>query len=199
MPQPSWLGVMERAQRRRPGIVTGRTMSSEARTPVGLYHNVCGTLNGRSLADGSMLYGCTCNLSVDLGRVELDFDMTFTEVRPPGWSSGVQLRCLQMCARMRGCHTQLGVDTSQAHAGTTARGLALKHAWLLPCCSTRPGLYTSEWPVLTGNDVASTQAAFEDVEFCVRARKAGVPVTYDPDAIVRHHYDCTWLGLFRCR
>lgn len=42
------------------------------------------------------------------------------------------------------------------------------------------------------------QAAFEDVEFCVRARKTGVPVTYDPDAIVRHHYDCTWLGLFRC-
>ena len=42
------------------------------------------------------------------------------------------------------------------------------------------------------------QAAFEDVEFCVRARKAGVPVTYEPDAIVRHHYDCTWLGLFRC-
>ena len=78
--QPSWLGVMERAQRRRPGIVTGRTMSSEAGTPVGLYHNVCGTLNGRSLADGSMLYGCTCNLSVDLGRVDLDFDMTFTEV-----------------------------------------------------------------------------------------------------------------------
>lgn len=71
---------MERAQRRRPGIVTGRTMSSEAGTPVGLYHNVCGTLNGRSLADGSMLYGCTCNLSVDLARVDLDFDMTFTEV-----------------------------------------------------------------------------------------------------------------------
>lgn len=41
------------------------------------------------------------------------------------------------------------------------------------------------------------QAAFEDVEFCVRARKAGVPVTYAADAVVRHHYDCTWLGLFR--
>lgn len=42
------------------------------------------------------------------------------------------------------------------------------------------------------------QAAFEDVEFCVRARKAGVVVTYDPDAVVRHHYDHTWPGLFRC-
>jgi hypothetical protein len=46
---------------------------------------------------------------------------------------------------------------------------------------------------------ATVQAAFEDVEFCVRARKAGVPVTYDADAIVRHHYDYTWLGLFRCK
>lgn len=42
------------------------------------------------------------------------------------------------------------------------------------------------------------QAAFEDVEFCVRARKTGVPVTYDADAVVRHHYDFSWLGLFRC-
>jgi hypothetical protein len=79
--QPNWLGVMERAQRRRPGIVTGRTMSSDPKTPVGLYHNVCGTLNGRSLTDGSMLYGCTCNLSVVLSRVQQDFDMTFTQVR----------------------------------------------------------------------------------------------------------------------
>lgn len=74
---------MERAQRRRPGIVTGRTMSSQPGSPVGLYHNVCGTLNGRSLSDGSMLYGCTCNLSVDLTKVQQDFDMTFTEVGPP--------------------------------------------------------------------------------------------------------------------
>ena len=96
---------MERAQRRRPGIVTGRTMSSEAGTPVGLYHNVCGTLNGRALADGSMLYGCTCNLSVDLGRVDLDFDMTFTEVRRPSEVSRIKCVC-QRCVPefwRRGC------------------------------------------------------------------------------------------------
>ncbi len=79
--QPSWLGVMERAQRRKPGIVAGRTMASAPGTHVGLYHNVCGTLNGRRLSDGSMLYGCTCNLSLDLGRVAQDFDASFTEVR----------------------------------------------------------------------------------------------------------------------
>lgn len=79
--QPSWLGVMERAQRRKPGIVAGCTMASAPGSCVGLYHNVCGTLNGRRLGDGSMLYGCTCNLSLDLGRVAQDFDASFTEVR----------------------------------------------------------------------------------------------------------------------
>ena len=42
------------------------------------------------------------------------------------------------------------------------------------------------------------QAAFEDVEFCVRAVKGGVHICYEPDAVVRHRYDCTALGLFRC-
>ena len=42
------------------------------------------------------------------------------------------------------------------------------------------------------------QAAFEDVEFCVRAVKGGVHICYEPDAVVRHRYDSTALGLFRC-
>lgn len=42
------------------------------------------------------------------------------------------------------------------------------------------------------------QAAFEDVEFCVRAAKSGLQVAYDGDAVVRHHYDHTAMGLFRC-
>jgi hypothetical protein len=109
---------MERAQRRRPGIVTGRTMSGEAGTPVGLYHNVCGTLNGRSLADGSMLYGCTCNLSVDLARVDLDFDMTFTEVGR-GMQSGL---CSQTQSR---------------------DPCAVRLQWLLVCCFTSCGAVLS--------------------------------------------------------
>ena len=41
------------------------------------------------------------------------------------------------------------------------------------------------------------QAAFEDVEYCVRAVKAGVDVHYEADAVVRHHYDFSAVGLFR--
>ena len=48
---------MEMAQRAIPGIVCGRTMATEPGTFVGLFHDVCGTLNGRRLADGTMLYG----------------------------------------------------------------------------------------------------------------------------------------------
>ena len=44
--QPSWISVMEHAQRRTPGIVCGRTLSTEPGLAVGLYHDVCGTLNG---------------------------------------------------------------------------------------------------------------------------------------------------------
>ena len=38
-------------------------------------------LAGRRLADGTMLYGCTCNLSVDLTACDQDFDVSFTGVR----------------------------------------------------------------------------------------------------------------------
>lgn len=84
----------------------------------GTYHDVCGTLNGRRLADGSLLYGCTCNLSVSLAVVDLTFDASFPA------------------------------------------------------------------------------AAFEDVEFCVRARKRGVSLVYTPMAVMMHNYDEGMWGLF---
>ena len=84
-----------------------------------MFHDVCGTLNGRMFKDGSMLYGCTCNLSIALDLVPLSFDESFRS------------------------------------------------------------------------------ASFEDVDFCVCARKRGIPVTYNKDAIVRHHYDAGIMGLFR--
>jgi hypothetical protein len=84
-----------------------------------MYHDVCGTLNGRRLEDGSLLYGCTCNLSVDIGAADLDFDASFPA------------------------------------------------------------------------------AAFEDVEFCVRARKRGISLVYTPTAVVAHHYTGGLWGLYR--
>ena len=120
LPAQDWVGAMEAAQRQRPGIVCGRTMSDQPETAVGMYHNVWGTLNGRVLeSDSSLLYGCTCNLSISAELIAADFDVTF------------------------------------------------------------PG------------------AAFEDVEFCVRCKKAGAPLTYSKAAVVHHHYDCNVSGLFQ--
>lgn len=84
-----------------------------------MYHDVFGTLNGRSLPDRSLLYGCTCNLSIDTTIVNIMFDESF--------------------------------------------------------------------PL----------ASFEDVEFCVRARKHGLHLKYEPKAIVQHFYEASLIGLFR--
>lgn len=44
----------------------------------GLFHDITGTLNGRLLPGGEMVYGTTCNLSISLAHVNLDFDTDFT-------------------------------------------------------------------------------------------------------------------------
>lgn len=118
-PEPGWLAAMEGAQQQTPGIVCGMTLSHAPHTAVGHYHEVFGTLNGRMLKDGSVLYGCTCNLSISLAHVGLLFDVGFPK------------------------------------------------------------------------------AAFEDVDFCIRAKKQGITLTYNPRAVVRHHYGSGMLSLFR--
>lgn len=118
-PQPGWLATMEQAQQKTPGIICGKTLSHAPHTAVGLYHEVFGTLNGRMLKDGSVLYGCTCNLSISVANVELLFDTSFPN------------------------------------------------------------------------------AAFEDVEFCIRAKKQSIDLTYCPMAVVRHHYRAGLVALFQ--
>lgn len=85
-----------------------------------IFHDLHGTLNGRVTRHTSMLYGCTCNLSITAAAVPLDFDEAFRA------------------------------------------------------------------------------AAFEDVEFCVRARKLGTSIQYEREAVMRHHYNPGIWGLFRC-
>lgn len=41
-------------------------MASKALHPVGVYHDLFGTLNCRKLDDGSLLYGTSCNMSFPL-------------------------------------------------------------------------------------------------------------------------------------
>ncbi|KAK9816901.1 hypothetical protein WJX72_006944 [[Myrmecia] bisecta] len=119
IPAADWICQMLVAQAAHPGIICGRTTSTQPETLVGLYHDICGTLNGRVLEDESILYGCTCNLAVDIKVVQFDFDTGF------------------------------------------------------------PG------------------AAFEDVEYCVRARKQGISLRYVKEAVVQHHYECDCRGLFK--
>lgn len=117
-PSSDWVAMMERAQQETPGIVCGKTLADSSATAVGLYHEVFGTLNGRMLEDGSVLYGCTCNLSISVAGVDLLFDSSFPA------------------------------------------------------------------------------ASFEDVEFCIRAKKNRIRMTYYPPAIVRHHFEPGWTSLF---
>lgn len=117
-PSSDWVAMMERAQQETPGIVCGKTLSDASATAVGLYHEVFGTLNGRMLEDGSVLYGCTCNLSISVAGVDLLFDTSFPA------------------------------------------------------------------------------ASFEDVEFCIRAKKNRIRMTYHPLSVVHHHYEPGWISLF---
>jgi len=117
-PSSDWVAMMERAQQETPGIVCGKTLADSSATAVGLYHEVFGTLNGRMLEDGSVLYGCTCNLSISVAGVDLLFDSSFPA------------------------------------------------------------------------------ASFEDVEFCIRAKKNRIRMTYYPPAVVRHHFEPGWTSLF---
>ncbi|KAL3680772.1 hypothetical protein R1sor_023728 [Riccia sorocarpa] len=119
LPDRSWVEAMEETQIQSPGIVCGRTLSFEKGSVVGFYHDVCGTLNGRVFQDSTVLYGCTCNLSIDTSKVGFYFDTTFR------------------------------------------------------------------------------RAAFEDVEFCVRARKKDIKLTYTSKAVMKHRYEPGWWGLFR--
>ena len=118
-PNSDWIATMERAQQEIPGIVCGKTLADASQTAVGLYHEVFGTLNGRMLKDGSVLYGCTCNLSISVAGVDLLFDTSYPA------------------------------------------------------------------------------ASFEDVEFCIRAKKNRIRMTYYPHAVVHHHFEPGWFSLFR--
>ncbi len=82
-----------------------------------MYHDVCGTLNGRCLGDGTLLYGCTCNLSITaavLGSLEFDtgFPDAAFEVRVPGrhareqagvWAPGCRTVCYARLLRRAAC------------------------------------------------------------------------------------------------
>ncbi len=127
-PAADWVAAMLAAQAAAPGLVGGCTVASRPGTPVGMFHDAFGTLNGRRAPDGSLLYAPSCNLSANLASL-----------RSAAARGGA-------CAR----------ETSSAGGSRCSSGSAPAELLLF--------------------DESFRTAAFEDVEFCVRARKAGVPI-----------------------
>ncbi|KAK9795480.1 hypothetical protein WJX73_002408 [Symbiochloris irregularis] len=78
LPAADWVERMVNAQARTPGIWYGNTSSHQPESLTGLFHDITGALNGRLLPDGQVVYGTTCNLSISLPHVHLDFDPNFT-------------------------------------------------------------------------------------------------------------------------
>ena len=98
------------------------------------------------LPDGSLLYGCTCNLSLAL--------------RP--------------------------TPAPKAQGGEAAAAAAAASA----ACAASPPLHF---------DPEFREAAFEDIDFSVRAREIGIPLSYCERALVHHDFSSrsAALGLFR--
>lgn len=126
VPDEAWVAAHVAAQAAARGVASGATRAAGGASAVAAFHDACGTLNGRVLPSGALLYGCTCNLSVAL-------------------------------APRRGAKD--GADTGAAPP---------------------PGVLRF--------DPAFRAASFEDVDLCVRAAKAGLPLTKAPAAHVLHTY-----------
>ncbi|CAE7560977.1 unnamed protein product [Symbiodinium natans] len=94
-PDPGWTEAMLKAQIKSPGIVSGPTMSVD-RSHTGRFHDHFGNLNGRWTWDDKrdvLLYGCTCNFSVDLNSIgDAEFDPIFSR---PGFED------IEFCWRLR--------------------------------------------------------------------------------------------------
>lgn len=100
-PGADWCEAMRSAQEQFPGIITGPTLSRDA-SHTGRFHDHFGSLNGRWKWDdlpAVLLYGCTCNFSVDLSLLrDLEFDPVF---RRPGFED------IELCWRARKEHKVL--------------------------------------------------------------------------------------------
>ena len=118
LPETGWVETMLMHFKQHPQAdLLGGTTCSLRRSYVDQFHDIFGTLNGRALPDGTLLYTPSCNMALRLQTVSLNFKTVFPE------------------------------------------------------------------------------AAFEDVDFCVQAKKEGACLRFVASACVVHHYNSTLLGL----
>jgi len=178
---------------------------------------VCGTLNGRMLRDGSLLYGCTCNMSLSTAALRgLAFDTSFSSaafeararrgrfrvprptaaIPPVAMPRAGHVRHARLPGRRAGrsghaCAERGSVAETQGRAGGQAGLPATGHGKrahaLTPGCH-KP--HTADYP-------PNRACARQDVEFCVRARKHDVPLTFCAGAVVAHAFNPGLRGLFR--
>lgn len=94
-PTARWCEAMLAAQRAFPGIISGSTLS-KVDCHTGRFHDHFGSLNGRWTWDDApavLIYGCTCNFSVDLLLLgDIEFDPVFSR---PGFED------IELCWRAR--------------------------------------------------------------------------------------------------
>ena len=180
-----------------------------------MYHDVCGTLNGRQLEDGSLLYGCTCNMSLSIAMLHgLTFDTSFPraafEVRakvplhcqgfPHPWpgcllsehmipdSFTVQCIAAPLCTAGDRRRTHSPLWEGKQHSAANASSMCLPWIW-------RRDHPPSECAALSLS--SSAPRARQDVEFCVRARKHNVHLTYCAGAVVQHAFAPGANGLYK--
>ena len=121
-----------------------------------------------------------------------------TEVRRETCSRTGKLLCV-VCPHMP---SQQNISSMQDLKQMTMPSLQFLRVLLGMLPSTMPERQVTAgaglaYLVKSQTNSAVPQAAFEDVEFCVRAVKGGIHICYESDAVVRHRYDCTAVGLFR--
>ena len=121
LPEKTWVENTLKHFEQHPldDIIGGITRSFNGKNYVELFHDAFGTLNGRLLPDGTLLYAASCNMGVRLNTVAVEFNPVFSE------------------------------------------------------------------------------AAFEDIDFCINARKAGAILKSDESVRVVHDYDASMEGLIK--
>ena len=171
VPQPGWLAAMVAAQATTHGLVAGLTLAADGRGAVGRFHDELGTLNPRVLPDGRQV------VVRGSGRGRR---------RRGRWGEGG------------------GAPRASAHAVTrhAAPRLTLPRPQHTPLvsilygCTCNLSLALPPGASAMRFDPAFPAAAYEDVDLCMRARRAGVGLAYETAAVVAHDFGASSAGVF---
>ncbi|MBW7864628.1 MAG: glycosyltransferase family 2 protein [Candidatus Hydrogenedens sp.] len=138
------------------------------------------------------------NTGVDMARgawvVIADDDIA----APPGWLAALwAARARHGAEAVAFALEPCGADTPAArylhHRNLLATGRRLRRDYVGPAFLLLP----REKYLEAGGFSAVRLAAAEDYDFCLRLRRIGVSVLFDPSITVGHHFDTEWAGVAR--